>query len=69
MEPTETMVRRHIAEARRILQSDRVLAKLNKHFPDDPVDPGKGPPAPTPADPKEPPKQKSLWWGNNLPTE
>jgi hypothetical protein len=70
MEPTEAMVKRHVAEARRILQSDRLLAKLNKHFPDEPdVDPASGPPAPALADPKDPPKRTSIWWGDSLPSE
>lgn len=64
MDPTEEIIRKEIAEARRILREDRVLAKLNKHFPDEPVtDPKDGPPPPDPKDPPEPVVKKGIWWG------
>ena len=49
-DPTEEMVKREIAAARRILKEDRMLAKLNKLVPDDPPphDPKDGPPPPSP---------------------
>lgn len=65
-EPTEDVIRREIAAARQILREDRILAKLNKHFPDEPVhDPKNGPPPPDPKDPPTgPPERKGIWWGD-----
>jgi hypothetical protein len=64
-DPTEAIIKREIAAARRILREDRVLAKLDKHFPDEPpVDPG-APPAPPKKDPPaDPPKKSGIWWGD-----
>lgn len=63
-DPTEAMIRKEIARARKILREDKVLGKLNKAFPDEPQNPPGGPPAPPPVDPKDPPEpKKGLWWG------
>lgn len=65
-DPTEDIIKREIAAARQILREDRLLAKLNKHFPDDPPphDPKDGPPPPDPKDPPaDPPKKRGIWWG------
>jgi hypothetical protein len=64
-DPTEAIIKREIAVARRILREDRVLAKLDKHFPDEPpVDPD-APPAPPKKDPPaDPPKKGGIWWGD-----
>jgi hypothetical protein len=68
--PTEAMVRREIAAARRILREDRILAKLGKHFPDEPPsDPGAPPPdkKDPPGDPTPVTPKKGLWWGDSAP--
>lgn len=73
-EPTEAIIRREIAAARRILREDRVIKshsemreRFDKQFPPDPVAPEGTPQPPKPGDPK-PPKpeggRKSLWWGD-----
>lgn len=65
-DPTEAVVRREVAAARRILREDRMLAKLSKAFPDEPpVDPAAPPPDKKP-DPGKPPEtaRKGLWWGD-----
>jgi hypothetical protein len=62
-EPTEAVIMREIAAARRILREDRMLRKLDRHFPDEPdPDPDK-PPAPPAKDPPEPPVKRGVWWG------
>lgn len=73
-DPTEETVKREIAAAARILREDghavrlsRIEDKLNKHFPDqEPDDLSGKPKAPGKKDPAEPPKRKSLWWGEEL---
>jgi len=70
-EPTEAIIRREIAAARRILREDKILRshsemreRFDKQFP---VAPEGTPQPPKPGDPK-PPKpeggRKSLWWGD-----
>lgn len=70
-DPTEEIVKREIAAARKILQEDRHAAGLNElrsrfdtHFPDnsDPSKTGK-PKPPDPVPPKEQPVRKGVWWG------
>ena len=72
-EPTEEMVRREIARARRIIQSDKhaeglkgLSERLDKHFPDNSGKTDDTPPAPDPIPPKDNPKRKSLWWGTEV---
>lgn len=62
------LIREEIAEARRILREDRVLAKLNKHFPDQAEEEDDGLPKPPPKKdkPEEPPKKRDAWWGDAL---
>jgi hypothetical protein len=69
-DPTEDVIRREVAEAARILREDghsvrlsAIEAKLDKHFPDQ--EPPEGTPKPPDKKdkPSEPPKRKSLWWG------
>lgn len=63
------LIREEIAEARRILREDRVLAKLNKHFPDqaeEDEDDGLPKPPPKKDKPEEPPKKRDAWWGDAL---
>ena len=62
-EPTEAIIKREIAAARRILREDKILAKLGKAFPDEPVTDPNAPPAPPPKDPPEPKKPRGVWWG------
>lgn len=65
-EPTEALVKREIARARQIIREDRILAKLDRHFPDEPpADPDQPPPPPD-KDPPEPPKKRGVWWGETL---
>ena len=63
----EAMVKREVAEARRILREDKLLAKLNKHFPDEPdPEPDDGKPKPPDKKPDPEPgaeKKPGLWWG------
>lgn len=66
-DPTEDIIKREIAAAREIIRSDRIMGKLNKHFPDEPEGEGDGNPKP----PKKkdepdptPPKRGGLWWGD-----
>lgn len=66
-EDVEEIVKREIARARNILREDRVLGKLNKHFPDEP--PADDPNKPKPPDKKpepedaQPEKKPGIWWG------
>lgn len=64
-EPTEALIRKEIARARRILREDRILGKLDKAYPDEPEPDGDGdgPKPPAKTDPKEQPKRKGIWWG------
>lgn len=71
-EPTEDIIKREIAAARRILQEDRHHAALsglterfNRQFPEEPSAPEGTPPPPKPrTDPAPPAAPKpSLWWG------
>jgi hypothetical protein len=64
-EDVEALVKKEIAEARRILRDDKVLAKLNKHFPDEEPDDDKPKPPPKKDNPetKEPAKRPGIWWG------
>ena len=62
-EPTEAIVRREVARARRILREDALLGKLSKAFPDEPPADPNAPPAPEKQPPKEQPKRKGVWWG------
>lgn len=69
---TEEMVRREIAKARRIIQSDLHAAGLkglserfDKHFPDNSGGDDGPPKPPPPVDPKDPPKRKGIWWPDN----
>lgn len=64
-EPTEAIIRREIAAARRILREDKILAKLGKAFPDEPPADPNAPPAPPKKDPPEPPVKRGIWWGEN----
>lgn len=80
--PLDPEIAAEIAEARRILREDKVLAgqksisdKLAKHFPDEPAEPGGGdppntgvPPAPEPVVKPDPSttKPRSRWWGDSL---
>lgn len=69
--PTEEMIKREIKAAREILREDRLIKshgeireRLDKHFPDNSKGTGDDPPKPPdPVPPKEQPKRKSLWWG------
>jgi hypothetical protein len=62
-DPTEAMIKREIDAARRILREDRIIGKLSKAFPDEPPADPDAPPAPPKIEPKETPKKKGLWWG------
>jgi hypothetical protein len=72
MDPTEELVKKEIAAARKILQEDRHAAGLNAltsrfdtHFPDNSKkdgDTGK-PKPPEAVPPKEQPVRKGVWWG------
>jgi hypothetical protein len=63
-EPTEAIVRREVARARKILREDKILSRLDKAVPDPNPNPPGGPPAPPPVPPKDPPEDKGgLWWG------
>jgi hypothetical protein len=75
MTPEE--IKAEIAEARRMVREDKILAgqkaiheKLSKHFPDEPTspEPPEGtPPAPPAGDPPtDPPKKKGVWWGDAI---
>lgn len=64
-EPTEATIKREIAAARRILREDRILAKLNKAYPDEPPADPNAPPAPPRKDPPEPKVKQGIWWGEN----
>lgn len=64
-DPTEALVKREIARARRILREDKVLGKLSKQFPDEPpVDPAAPPPdrKDTPTEPTPVARKGGLWW-------
>lgn len=65
-DPTEAVVRREVTRARQILREDRLLAKLGKAFPDEnedeAVDDGQ-PKPPVKQPPKEQPKRRGIWWG------
>lgn len=69
--PTEDMIRKEIAAARRIIREDKLIKshgelreRLDKHFPDNSKTGDDGPPKPPdPVPPKETPKRTSLWWG------
>ena len=59
-DPTEAMVKREIAAARRIIQADKILSHLSKSVP--PEDDGITPPKKDkPND--TPPPRTGLWWG------
>ena len=63
-DPTEALVRKEVARARKILREDRVLEKLNKAYPDEaPEEDPNGPTPPAKQPPKEQPKRRGLWWG------
>lgn len=71
-EPTEDIIKREIAAARRILQEDRhhaaitgLTERFDKKFPADPENPEGTPPAPKPKEPASdiPAPKPSLWWG------
>lgn len=76
--PLPPEIAAEIAEARRILREDRIIAgqksihdKLSKHFPDEPTEPGAAPdtgvpPSPEPVVKPEPEKRKNRWWGDSL---
>ena len=64
-EPTEAIIKREIAAARRIIREDKILAKLNKAYPDEPKTDPNAPPAPPAKDPPAPTVKKGLWWGEN----
>jgi hypothetical protein len=73
-EPTEAIIKREIAAARRILREDKVLAshaalseRIDKHFPaaEPPADPSNPPPPPRKDEPADPPPKTSLWWGTS----
>ena len=74
-DPTEDIIKREIAKARDIIREDRIMAKLGKHFPDEPE--GKdGKDGPTPPDKKEEPgksgekaARRSIWWGDAVSDE
>jgi hypothetical protein len=75
-DPTEEMVKKEIAKARRIIQSDKhsealrgLSDRFDKHFPDNSGNPGDddAPSPPPPVPPKETPKRKGIWWNNELP--
>jgi hypothetical protein len=65
-EPTEDIVKREIAAARKILREDKVLSAhrelMGKLTPPEQDDP-ENPPAPKPRDPPEPPAKRGVWWG------
>jgi hypothetical protein len=72
-EPTEEIIRREIAAARRILQEDRHHAALtglterfDKQYPQAPIPPKGTPPPPDPKNPPaDPPApRRSMWWGD-----
>ena len=73
-DPTEDIIQREIAKARDIIREDRIMAKLGKHFPDEPEgdDSKDGPKKP---DKKEEPsksgetKRGGLWWGDAIQDE
>lgn len=74
-DPTEDAVKREIAKARRIIQSDLHAAELrglserfDKHFPDnsDKEEDGDKPKPPPAVPPKEEPVKRGLWWGENV---
>jgi hypothetical protein len=72
-EEDKAYLREQLAEARRILREDRILARLSRLSPDEPVDPDSAgnadgkPPAPKKKDqPDEPPKKRRIWWGDAL---
>ena len=73
----EEMVKREVAEARRILREDRVLvsnaailARLDKHFPDEPqpANPDKPQPPKKKEEPEtgQPEKKPGVWWGDKV---
>lgn len=72
-DPTEDIIKREIAKARRIIQSDKhseglrgLSERFDKHFPDNSGGTD-GPPSPPPAvPPKETPKRKGIWWGEEI---
>ena len=76
-DPTEEMVRREIAEARRILREDgllltqkEILARFDKHFPDETPEDESGDPKPPKRkespETAQPEEKSGIWWGNKL---
>ena len=73
-EPTEEIIKREIAAARRILQEDRhhaaitgLTKRFDEKFPADPQAPEGTPQPPKPKDPPAdatPPAKKSIWWSD-----
>lgn len=69
-EDVEALVRKEVEKARRILREDKVMVKLNKHFPDEPEttedeDPSipKPPARKTEPETGQPEKKPGIWWG------
>jgi hypothetical protein len=67
----EALVKAEVEKARRILREDKVLGKLNKHFPDEPeTEPDDGKPKPPGKKPEPedgvPEKKPGIWWGENV---
>lgn len=62
-DPTEAMIKREVAAAREIIRSDKILAKLNKAYPDEPPADPNAPPAPPKKEPGPEPVKRGLWWG------
>jgi len=73
-DPTEEIIKREIAKARRIIQSDKhagalkgLADRFDKHFPDNSGGTDGDPPKPPdPVPPKETPKRRGIWWGHEL---
>lgn len=64
----EDLVKQEVAKARAILREDRLMGKLNKHFPDEPEsEPDDGKPKPPDKKPEpedsQPEKRAGIWWG------
>lgn len=64
----EDLVKQEVAKARAILREDKVMGKLNKHFPDEPEsEPDDGKPKPPDKKPEpedsQPEKRAGIWWG------
>jgi hypothetical protein len=63
-------IKRITHEAASIIRDDKILAKLNKQYPDPPEGDPNGPKPPPKKDaPTEPPKRKDKWWGDGVPSE